>query len=54
MSTQQLLEATINHYGLSDIRTIELSQQRDKEIVEEQMELYKAYKEGNNVLSICS
>lgn len=54
MSTQQLLEAAIKHYGVSDIRTIELSQRRDKEIVEEQRKLYKAYKEGNNVLSICS
>ena len=54
MFTQQLLEAAINDYGISDIRTIELSQQRDKEIVKEQEKLYKAYKEGNNVLSICS
>lgn len=45
MSTQQLLEAAINHYGISDIRTIELSQLRDKEIVEEQKEIYKKYKE---------
>lgn len=54
MSTQQLLEAAINHYGVSDIRTLELSQQRDKEIIEQQKKLYKAYKEGNNVLSVCS
>ena len=54
MSTQQLLEAGINCYGVSDIRTLELSQKRDKEVVEEQKILYKAYKEGNNVLSICS
>lgn len=53
-ATQQLLDAAIKHNGLSDIRTLELSQQRDKEIVEEQGELYKAYKEGNYVLSICS
>lgn len=45
MSTQQLLDAAIKHNGLSDIRTLELSQQRDKEIVEEQRELYKEYKE---------
>ena len=45
MSTQQLLEAAINHYGVSDIRTLELSQQRDEEIVEEQKEIYKKYKE---------
>lgn len=54
MSTQQLLEAAMNCYGVSDIRTLELSQLRDKEIVKEQEKLYKAYKEGNNVLSICS
>lgn len=46
MSTQQLLEAAINHYGIGDIRTLELSQQRDKEIVEEQKEIYKKYKEA--------
>lgn len=45
MSTQQLLEAAINHYGPGDIRTLELSQKRDKEIVEEQKEIYKKYKE---------
>lgn len=54
MPTQQLLEAAIKHYEVSDIRTIELSKQRDKEIVEQQKKLYKAYKEGNNVLSVCS
>lgn len=46
MSTQQLLEIAINHYGVSDIRTLELSQRRDKEIVEEQKEIYKKYKEA--------
>lgn len=45
MSIQSMLEAAINHYGLSDIRTLELSQLRDKEIVEEQKEIYKKYKE---------
>lgn len=45
MSTQQLLEAAINNYGIGDIRTIELSELRDKEIVEEQKEIYKKYKE---------
>lgn len=45
-TTQQLLEAAIKHNGLSDIRTIELSQKRDKEIVEEQKEIYKKYKEA--------
>lgn len=42
---QQLLEAAINHYGPGDIRTLELSQQRDKEIVVKQKEIYKKYKE---------
>lgn len=46
MSTQQLLEASINIYGVSDIRTLELSQLRDKEIVEKQKEIYKKYKEA--------
>lgn len=43
--TQSMLEVAINHYGIIDIRTLELSQLRDKEIVEEQKEIYKKYKE---------
>ena len=54
MTTQQMLEEAIIHFGADDIITKMLSQRRDKEIVEEQKKLYKAYKEGNNVLSICS
>ncbi|MGG7057562.1 hypothetical protein ACQPUZ_04620 [Clostridium tertium] len=53
-TTQQLLEVAIEHYGISDIITKMLSQRRDKEVVEEQKKLYKSYREGNNVLSICS
>lgn len=54
MTTQEMLEMAIELYGLGDIRTLKLSQQRDKEIVEEQKKLYKVYKEGNNELSICN
>ena len=54
MLLEEMLNEAIELYGLGDIRTLKLSQQRDKEIVEEQKKLYKAYKEGNNVLSICS
>ena len=45
MSIQLLLDRAICFYGLGDIRTLELSQLRDKEIVEEQKEIYKKYKE---------
>lgn len=54
MSIQYMLEEALNLYGPGDIRTLELSQLRDKEIVEEQRKLYKAYKEGKNELPICS
>lgn len=54
MSTQQLLDRAIDLYGSGDIRTLELSQQRDKEIVEEQRKLYKVYKENNYVSTICN
>ncbi|MDU2672623.1 MAG: hypothetical protein E7C49_11490 [Clostridium sp.] len=39
---EQLLKA-INDYGISDRRTIMLSQQRDKEIVTEQERIYKQW-----------
>ena len=39
---EQLLEA-INNYGISDRRTIMLSRQRDKEVAEEQGEIYKQW-----------
>lgn len=54
MTTQQMLEEAIIHFGPGDIRTLKLSEQRDKEIVEEQKQLYKLYKEGNNELSVCN
>lgn len=54
MSTQEMLEEAVKHFGPSDIITKMLSQRRDKEILEEQEKLYKAYKESNNELFICS
>ncbi len=39
---EQLLEA-INNYGISDIRTIMLSKKRDKEVAEEQGEIYNQW-----------
>lgn len=47
MSTQEMLEKAVNLYGPGDIVTIMLSQKRDKEIEEQQKEIYKAYKEVN-------
>lgn len=44
MSTQEMLEEAINHFGTDDIITKMLSQRRDKEIVQEQKEIYKKYK----------
>lgn len=43
MTTQEKLEEAISLYGLNDIVTIMLSQQIDKEIVQEQKEIYKKY-----------
>ena len=45
MSTQEMLEDAIKHFGTGDIVTIMLSQKRDKEVTEEQQIFYKAYKE---------
>lgn len=53
MSTQEMLEEAINHFGTDDIITKMLSQRRDKEILEEQKKLYKAYKEDFNNGRIC-
>ena len=53
-STQVMLEEAINLYGPSDIITKMLSQRRDKEILEEQKKLYKAYKEDKDGFAICS
>ena len=43
MSIQQMLEESINIFGLSDEITILLSQKRDKEIVQLQNERYKEW-----------
>ena len=40
---QLMLEESINNYGISDRRTIMLSQQRDKEIAAEQGEIYNQW-----------
>lgn len=50
---QGMLEEAITLYGPSDIITKMLSQRRDKEILEEQKKLYKAYKEDFNNGRIC-
>lgn len=44
MSIQDKLEQAIDLYGIGDVRTLLLSEARDKEIVEEQKKLYEAYK----------
>lgn len=44
MSTQEMLEEAVSLYGPGDIVTKMLSVKRDKEIVEQQKEIYKAYK----------
>ena len=44
MSIQQMLEESINIFGLSDEITILLSQKRDKQIVEVQKLKYEDYK----------
>lgn len=45
MSTQEMLEEAIRLYGPSDIVTIMLSQQIDKQVTKEQEKRYKKYKE---------
>ena len=44
IETQQMLEEAVKHFGTDDIITKMLSIKRDKEIVEEQKEIYKNYK----------
>lgn len=44
MSIQQMLEESINVFGLNDERTIELSQLRDKEIVKSQRKIYEEWR----------
>ncbi|MGN0027296.1 MAG: hypothetical protein ACI33I_09885 [Clostridium sp.] len=51
---QEMLEESIKLWGPSDIVTIMLSQRKDKEVVEEQKMIYEAYKEANNVFTICN
>lgn len=38
MTTQEKLNAAITQFGVSDIRTLKLSQERNKEIVKEMKE----------------
>lgn len=45
MSTQQMLDKAIELYGIEDIRTVELSEERDKEIEVEQRLIYERYKQ---------
>lgn len=40
MNTQEKLYEAITSYGLSDIRTLKLSEERDREIVKEMKEVY--------------
>ncbi|WP_294186398.1 hypothetical protein [uncultured Clostridium sp.] len=54
MSTQKMLEEALIYFGAEDIVTIMLSHKRDKEVVEEQKMIYEAYKEANNVFTICN
>lgn len=53
-NTQEMLEESIKHFGPNDIIAKMLSQRRDREILEEQKKLYKAYKEDKDGLAICS
>lgn len=46
MNTQQKLDKAIELYGIGDIRTLKLSEERDREIAAEQKKLYKLYKEA--------
>lgn len=43
-NTQQMLEEAITLWGPQDIRTLELSQKRDREVVKEQSKIYKRFK----------
>ena len=46
MSTQEMLEEAVSLFGTNDIITKMLSVKRDKEIVEQQKNIYKKYKEA--------
>ncbi|MGG7058746.1 hypothetical protein ACQPUZ_10650 [Clostridium tertium] len=45
MTIQQKLDKAIELYGVGDIRTLELSEERDKEIEAEQRLIYERYKQ---------
>lgn len=45
--TQKMLEEAIEHYGVSDKKTIRLSEKRDIEIVEQQRAIYENWKRAN-------
>ena len=40
MTTQEKLYEAITQFGLSDIRTLKLSEEREKEILQEMKEVY--------------
>jgi len=42
--TQEMLEEAVKHFGTDDIITKMLSIKRDREVVEEQKQIYKKYK----------
>jgi hypothetical protein len=44
MTIQQKLDKAIELYGIGDIRTLKLSEERDKEIATEQKTIYERYK----------
>ncbi|WP_294167016.1 hypothetical protein [uncultured Clostridium sp.] len=54
MSIQDKLEEAVREFGTDDERTLKASEARDKEVVEEQKMIYEAYKEANNVFTICN
>lgn len=54
ITTQEMLEEAIKHFGTGDIVTIMLSQKRDKEVSKEQQKSYKAYKEQRYVSTVCN
>lgn len=45
MTPQQKLDKAIELYGIGDIRTLKLSEERDKEIEVEQRLIYERYKQ---------
>ena len=45
MEIQEKLEEAVIIFGIEDVRTLKISEARDKEIVEEQKKIYESYKE---------